>query len=142
MLCSMKPLLTLVFVLISLDSLSAAQKKAPKHIQAAWERVTFPFKKECVTETGIAQGLADRLFLHSEYPEHDPLKCYIKCVSGRMGILDVSKGEWILDEFLRQVAGLTPSIYAACKEETKAAPNVCEISYGMYKCVVGHVSED
>ncbi|KAK5642785.1 hypothetical protein RI129_008952 [Pyrocoelia pectoralis] len=104
--------------------------------------LTEPFKEECIKETGVDITYANRVFLYSEYPEDEPLKCYIKCISMRMNILNGSSGKWEKSEVIQQVSGITSESYQNCNDETEAESNLCQNSFDMSKCFVRQVSVD
>ncbi|KAB0796976.1 hypothetical protein PPYR_11037 [Photinus pyralis] len=135
----MKLIITLVCVFVPLVS-SINIEKVPKLLQESWNLITKPYEAKCVAETGVNQVYADRIFLYSEYPDDDALKCYMLCVCKELGIFNVSTGEWIVDAFLR-VAGMTPEIYAVCNDETKAITNLCQKTFDLSKCFASHVRE-
>ncbi|XP_031348643.1 uncharacterized protein LOC116174793 [Photinus pyralis] len=134
----MKAVSTSVFMLTLLVSFATAQR-VPKHLEEAWDAVTKPFKEECIAKTGVNSVYADRLFLYSEYLDDRALKCYLACLGKNMGILNASD-EWVKDEFIRQVAGITPAMFESCMDETKFENDVCEKSMTMAKCIVRHLS--
>ncbi|XP_031346262.1 uncharacterized protein LOC116173122 [Photinus pyralis] len=115
----------------------ATAEKVPTATQQAWDTFTKPFSAECVAETGVKQEYADRLYLYGEYPEDHALKCYVKCISERLGILNAASGEWILDMVLR-IPGITSEIFGTCNDETKADPDVCSKSFAVLKCFARH----
>ncbi|KAK4883845.1 hypothetical protein RN001_000116 [Aquatica leii] len=101
-----------------------------------WEDLITRVRSECICEIGVSSSLAINFFFKAEYSSDLCVHCYVKCITVKLNLMSSSTGEVIEHEFLRQVAGTTPSMISRCKNGTIALKDPCLIGYYMYQCIV------
>lgn len=100
-----------------------------------WLSMLEPFKRDCIAETKVNPEYPDRIVLHGEYPEDRKLKCYVKCMSMKMGVLDAN-GE-VVEEIFRKYLNvdddeIAKSVSKKCLNENST--DLCEKAFRISKC--------
>ncbi|KAK4883846.1 hypothetical protein RN001_000117 [Aquatica leii] len=123
-------------LLIPFVTILDAFLEVPFEFRKGWEGVAETFRSECICEMGVSSALAIDFFLRGEYSVDLCIYCYIKCIHLKMNLMSASTSEFIEYEFVRQIAGTTPSMISKCNNGTVGVKDPCLKSYYMYACIV------
>ncbi|XP_069681140.1 general odorant-binding protein 72-like [Periplaneta americana] len=96
-------------------------------------------RNACQPKTGVSTELIDAL-QKGEFAEDNDLKCYIKCVMGRMQ--SMKKGRLTTDAAINFMKGVLPdnmrdrviAAMDACRHAGDGLEDACEIAYIATKC--------
>ncbi|KAF5269916.1 hypothetical protein FQR65_LT05715 [Abscondita terminalis] len=128
--------------IILLVTLSAAWAlNIPLSIREKWVEVASPYYSECICESGADSTKAINVLKNSEYPNDACVKCFLKCVEIRVGLM-VTDGTVIPGAWVDRAEGITLETANRCVNETNNILDTCEKAYELSKCVVKSVSLD
>ncbi|KAF5277080.1 hypothetical protein FQA39_LY06318 [Lamprigera yunnana] len=139
----MKNLLTIkvfLFLYSTCNSLLTV-KLVPLHIRQSWLKTTLPILTFCISETRVDPTFAYKSIMQTEVPNDPHLKCFYRCLHTNLNLIEATTGEFIKEEFLRQIEGCTDQIFTECKKQTKDEPDLCKKSFDMYMCLVHALEE-
>ncbi|KAK4877447.1 hypothetical protein RN001_009953 [Aquatica leii] len=114
-------------------------KEVPLYIRQSWINVTEPHRTPCICETKVKPTSAYKSMMFTEIPNDPCLKCYYKCLSIKLNLMEATTGNFVEKEFLRQIEGVTPEIFKRCNEKLKCEVDLCKKCFGMYLCIVHSV---
>ncbi|KAF5307518.1 hypothetical protein FQR65_LT06873 [Abscondita terminalis] len=106
----------------------------------SWYELAAPFFTECACITDVPLDLAYRLFFNTELPDNSCLKCFIKCIAEKTFLIDLRTGEWIEQEMVRQIEGITPDRASNCYNITHQEIDPCQKAYKIVYCIVMSVA--
>ncbi|KAK4883843.1 hypothetical protein RN001_000114 [Aquatica leii] len=84
--------------------------EVPLGYRISWDGVVAKYVSECICEIGVSPALATDFFLKGEYSIDRCVYCYIKCLAIKMNLLNPANTGVNEYEYLRQIAGTTPSM--------------------------------
>ncbi|KAF5269914.1 hypothetical protein FQR65_LT05713 [Abscondita terminalis] len=118
---------------------SAVAWNVSQEIRERWIRDASPYYSECICESGSDITKSINILGKLEYPNDACLKCFMKCVEFKMGLI-LSDGTIVPEAWVRKVAAVTPEIARKCTDETNGTLDTCQKAYDWSQCLVAAVS--
>ncbi|KAF5279788.1 hypothetical protein FQR65_LT03319 [Abscondita terminalis] len=129
-------LLLIISVNICLCDKPLTTKEVPLYIRQSWVKLTEPMRAECICKTGVNPTLAYKTFMDTEFADNPCLKCYYNCIQIKLNLIEATTGNFIEKEWIRQVEGVTPEIFAKCNAQTKDEVDLCQKSFDISLCII------
>ncbi|KAF5307624.1 hypothetical protein FQR65_LT06780 [Abscondita terminalis] len=98
------------------------------------ENVMSPYINECICATKVKEILVQKWFTLGEFTNDPCLKCFVKCMSIKVGFIDEMGTPSVNTAVTKYHA--PPELIKKCIDNNKNILDICEKSYRIGQCVV------
>ncbi|XP_031327444.1 uncharacterized protein LOC116158754 [Photinus pyralis] len=90
-----------------------------------------PHIEPCIAQSNVDRSMAVNTLIHQDYPDDRPYWCYTKCMASRIGLYNVSLGEF---EYVGRPRDLTKELYDHCAPKYRDESDECRKVYSTIVC--------
>ncbi|KAF5277081.1 hypothetical protein FQA39_LY06319 [Lamprigera yunnana] len=112
----------------------------PLRMRESWIQLAVPVFNLCICDSGVNPTVAYKSIMFTEVPNDPCLKCFYRCLAVKLKIMDAITGEFMEEQILRQVQGITPALFKKCNDKVKDEVDLCKKAFEGYMCII-HAAE-
>ncbi|KAK4879582.1 hypothetical protein RN001_007728 [Aquatica leii] len=114
---------------------SAYSASLPPSVIQSWNNVVAPYQETCIQESEVDPDIARNMFVRSELPNEEHMRCYLKCLHEKLNFY-LPNGDLDKDLMVKTFVHITPEIGDMCFAKFGSEPNHCLKSYRIAICGV------
>ncbi|KAF2902995.1 hypothetical protein ILUMI_03194 [Ignelater luminosus] len=124
--------------LIAILALAVLVRKTNQQLKDPEFMKTYEgYRAACTKEVGLEEAYVIKVWSEKHFPNDDKLKCYFKCTSMKLGVMDET-GD-IIDDNLRKVAAQFNDDETKTEIVTECGAikgsNLCETAFTLMACI-------
>ncbi|KAF5290636.1 hypothetical protein FQR65_LT01926 [Abscondita terminalis] len=124
-------------ILLFLTGLTLTTSQLPPDSAKAWADLVSKYKTECLCATKADPAVVERWLYKYSFPNDACLKCFIKCVTEKLGLLNYD-GSVNVDANLALdsvIPKMSANMTYSCTNKTANVSDICEKAFQYSFCI-------